>query len=509
MLISSHINFTSILIFLVVIAAFVIGFWGCSGDKSNNTSSDPVASGTIRVITQTTGSGSDDDGYLVTVLQSTKSIAMNDTVLFESVSPGTYTVSLDDIAAGCDASDNPRTGVTVTDGNTTTVTFDISCVDAGSFGSMEVTIITSGNDPDTRYYVVVDDVDSTIVNPGGVLPDTTTVTIIDTVGTHQVELVDVADNCGVSTTNPQSVLVEENISTAVIFGVGCAGDLLPNEIVFVRYDDQGISQIWVCDAQANNQTQLTFGGNNKALPRWSPDGTRILYNGEVVDSFGVVVSGEIVIMEPDGSLPDTISFPPDFQPGPADWSPDGTKLVIKGNLLSNPTEPNYFIYDFTNVSAPLVSYTNQPGWFDIRFSMPFWSPDGLIIVFSGENANLSNYHTTSIFTVPATGGDATLIATDTLWGFSYPQWSDDGLKLAFNGPSSHIWVCGSDGNDLHAVHEQGSYNGQPTWLPDGRIGFQPDNGVGLFIVNDDGTGLTSIGVGPDALFLQPDWNPNP
>jgi TolB protein len=309
--------------------------------------------------------------------------------------------------------------------------------------------------------------------------------------------------------NPQSILIQENVTTPVTFEVSCANDVVPNDIVFVRDDNQGIWQVWVCDAQANNQTQLTFGGTNKNLPRWSPDGTKILYNGEVVDSIGIVISGELVTLNADGSSPDTLVFPIDFSPATGDWSPDGTKLVVLGTTTSNPTEPNYFIYDFVNISTPLLSYTNQPGWYDIRFSTPFWSPNGAEIVFSGENANLSTYHTPSVFTVPVTGGDAVFIANEQFWGFSYPQWSTDGSKLAFNGPFKHIWSCNSDGTNIHAVHEQGSQNGQPTWLPDGRIGFRLDNGTGLTIVNDDGTGLTTIGAGPNATFDQAHWNPSP
>ena len=496
-----HSVITLCLLIMVIIQA-------CSSSDSNSTGSTP--SGTIRVITNTTGSGNDLNGFTVTILQTSKDIAANDTVLFSSVSPGTYAVSLNGLDAGCGVvGSNPYTGAVVTDGNTTTVVFDIVCTATGSYGYIEVSVITSGTDPDTQYYVVVDGVDSTAANTGVTLPDTTVVTITDTVGMHQVELVGIAGNCNASTSNPLSVLVEENSTAPVLFTVNCAGDMIPNDIVFVRPDLQGIWQVWVCDAQANNQTQLTFGGTNKNLPRWAPEGSKILYNGEVVDSIGVVISGELVRLNADGSSPDTLVFPVDFSPVTADWSPDGTKLVVLGTTTSNPTEPNYFIYDFATISTSLLSYTSQPGWFDIKFSMPFWSPDGTEIVFSGENANLSTYHTPSVFTVPVTGGDAIFIANEQYWGFSYPQWSPDGSKLVFNGPSSHIWSCNANGTNTHAVHELGSYNGQPTWLPDGRIGFQPDNGVGLTIINDDGTGITTIGVGPDAIFGQPDWNPSP
>jgi hypothetical protein len=489
--------------------AILISISSCSKNSTNGVNSS-LPSGTIKVTTQASGPGTDADGYTVTVLSSVKSIGINDTVYFGNVAPGAYSVSLDGLDAGCDVTGtNPRVGVIVTDGNTTTVDFDIACVAPASYGDISVTVVTSGSNGDAQYWIVVDGTDSTTVTTGTQLPDTTLVTITDTVGTHQVELVGVSSGCNIVSTNPQTIVVQESLESSVYFDVSCVGALTPNNIVFVRSDNLGISQVWVCDDQALNQTQLTFGGQNKNLPRWSPDGTKILYNGEVVDPYGVVTSGEIVIMNDDGTSPDTIAFPVNLKPGTADWSPDGTKLVVSGSLTSNPTEPNYFIYDFVTISAPLLSYTNQPGWFDIMFSMPFWSPVGGEIIFSGQNGLISVFNTKSIFSVPIGGGDATLIANDTLWGFSYPQWSEDGSKLAFNGPFSHIWSCNADGTNVHAVDEQGSNNGQPTWLPDGRIGFQPFNGVGLSIINEDGSGLMTIGVGPNAIFGQPDWNPNP
>jgi len=473
----------------------------CGSDNPSN----PTPSGTIRVITQT--SGTDANGYSVTVLQVTKTIMANDTVLFESVSPGTYEVSLDGLDPGCNVNGtNPRTGVTVSDGNTTDVIFNIMCGTGGLFGNIEVTVITSGANGDSRYYIVVDNVDSTIVNPGTILPDTTVVIVADTVGTHQVELVDVASNCGVTNTNPQSVLIEENGTTQITFEVGCAGNLIPNGIVFVRHDPQGISQAWVCDTLGQNQTQLTFGGEDKWLPRWSPNGLEIIVNTSISNPD---VHGIVLRMNDDGTNQTPVVFPSDFEPGPADWSPDGGSIAFFGHFTNPETPSSYFTYDFNTLSPPLL---DNPSGFYSNYSMPFWSPDSTKLVFS-INPPLPGVMVEAIMTVPVPveNGIPTPVVTDPSnnWGYLYPQWSPDGTQIVFlgPGPGRSIWIVNADGTNPHEVFDPPFGAEQPTWLHGQRIGFQQTSIVGLYTVNVDGSGLDSIGVGPNALFGQPHWNP--
>jgi dipeptidyl aminopeptidase/acylaminoacyl peptidase len=494
---------------LYVIAVATIA--GCSSDDSDGNPSGPTPVGTIRVVTTTTGSGTDTDGYTVTVLQVTKPIATNDAVLFENVAPGDYSVSLDDIDTGCAVSGtNPRTGVVVTDGNTTVVNFNIVCTASGSFGEMEVKVITSGSNPDDQYLVEVDGTDSTAVNVGATLPDTAVVTITDTVGVHHVRLVGLTSNCNVTTTNPQSILVEENGTTPVLFEVGCSGASIPNEIVFVRHDPQGISQVWVCDALGENQTQLTFGGEDKALPRWSPDGAEIIVNtsDQTASVYGVVLR-----MNADGSNQYPVTFPAGFEPGPADWSPNGNAIALSGTENGGPS--SYYTYDFDTLSLPLL---DNPSSLYSNWSMPFWSPDGTKLIFSIQPPGGSGTSVEAIMTLPVTlqAGIPKQVVTDPsdAWGYLYPQWSPDGSQIVFlgPGPGRSIWIVDADGSNPHEVIDPPFGAEQPTWLPaiyGNRIGFQQVSQVGLFTVNADGTDLSSIGVGPNALFGQPHWNPKP
>src|SRR6266852_3500082 len=90
-------------------------------------------------------------------------------------------------------------------------------------------------------------------------------------------------------------------------------------------DPDGMWKIWVMNADGSNQRRLTdiqnpsIPGFTGVEPSWSPDGTKILFNGY----------REIFVMNADGSNVRPLTSDPNrrgmyFSPG---WSPDGTKIV--------------------------------------------------------------------------------------------------------------------------------------------------------------------------------------
>ena len=92
---------------------------------------DPAApsTGEIEVTVATTGDGTDDDGYVVSLDDDevTEDVEVDDTITLENVDDGSHTVELTDVAANCTVDGtNPRT-VTVESGEQTDVTFNVAC----------------------------------------------------------------------------------------------------------------------------------------------------------------------------------------------------------------------------------------------------------------------------------------------------------------------------------------------------------------------------------------------
>src|SRR5213593_655522 len=103
--------------------------------KGSETTAAPTT-GSIRVTAATGGTDLDPDGYTVALQGDTLSgtgsssqpIAVNGTVTFSQLKPGTYSLALSGAVANCPVGgQNPRT-VSVTAGGTTLTTFQVTCV---------------------------------------------------------------------------------------------------------------------------------------------------------------------------------------------------------------------------------------------------------------------------------------------------------------------------------------------------------------------------------------------
>src|SRR5437867_1391279 len=148
-------------------ALLVSDDWGGRIWRVSFGQSPPVdGTGDLTVTTTTTGSDPDPDGYTVTVDGSTsQSIETNSSVTFTTISAGSHSVALTDVAASCAVSDpNPQT-VPVPSGGTATTTFTVTCT--ATTGDLVVTTSTSGSSQPSGYTVTVDGSQSQAIGTSG------------------------------------------------------------------------------------------------------------------------------------------------------------------------------------------------------------------------------------------------------------------------------------------------------------------------------------------------------
>ncbi len=312
---------------------------------------------------------------------------------------------------------------------------------------------------------------------------------------------------------------------------------------------------WAADGQwlayADEHYQLTVSrpdGSGKRLltapsheydPNWSPDGTRIAFARD----------GEVYVIGVDGKRERRIA-----RGGSAQWSPDGTALLVSGSVVSldpvrvqrvaasesaawspDGTMIAFVRYGLTGAGveqsvSKSTLYTihrdgtglrliaeNSPG--TPEFGAPVWTPDGRSILVAESDPNGTGK--ARLRRIAVEGGDDAVIAAGrndagSNQDFSYFSVSPDGAHLVFvsargietmplTGGQRKI-IVPTDVNEAHGL----------AWSPDGRkvayllVSLRPNDreASALWVVNRDGSGRRRVSE-PREPVGDFDWAPLP
>jgi Tol biopolymer transport system component len=247
--------------------------------------------------------------------------------------------------------------------------------------------------------------------------------------------------------------------------------------------DPDSSGLWVMTTQGENKHRIIPG--IPGLPvcgDWSPDGSSIVFD-----------AGQLFTVSFDGYHIDTSSIrqlTSEASNNFPDWSPDGESIAFCSNM-PDPSDGYWICTMLSQTGDGKVVLT--PGRY------PDWSPDGLSIVFVALHYEIYRYDLSDSTVTQLTE----LNQGDLPYSFNkYPKCSPDGTKIAFDAPwgaGSAVYVMDADGSDIRRLVD----GGQPSWSPDGRkIAFTSDeagtiNDKGtVWVVNVDGSGLRQLTHGP-------------
>jgi Tol biopolymer transport system component len=285
-------------------------------------------------------------------------------------------------------------------------------------------------------------------------------------------------------------------------------------IMFIDRPDNITDHVFIMNADGSNSSRLTTKNVwAEGYPTWSPDGTRICFEG-YSDGVGVYV------INSDGTGMRRLSPIPGMDVRPS-WSPDGS-LIVYTRVLSTPAPGSIPPTSIMTMSSQdgsgattLLPADPAGTVFNIE---PRWAPDGSAIVFMSNRDGGQQ-----IYSMKPDGSGVTQLTNNASAGD--PFWSPDSKRISFGsnregGGKLNVFLMDADGGNVVQVTniEPPWEAGDTSFSPDGtQIAFECDlNGHGqsdpnvyaeVRVINVDGSGMRSTGRECSSVGCAPRWAP--
>ncbi len=331
----------------------------------------------------------------------------------------------------------------------------------------------------------------------------------------------------------------ERLTPMDIFQIELAADpqISPDgkRIAYVRQfadvmSDRRCSSLWIINFDGSDHRPLTSGNYRDTSPRWSPDGTELLYisdrdgasqiyrrwmdTGQSAKLTNLTSAPSGIAWSPDGKWVSFTAHVPDEgpkiitmpkAPEGAKWAEPAKvidKLVYRFNAAGY-LKPGYihlFVLPAEGGTPRQISGGKFPhGGPAVRASEAVWTPDGKYLIMSAnrhEDWELEPGNT-EIYEFAAADGAARALTTRKGPDGS-PAISPDGRLIAYTGfderyqgyQVTRLSVMNRDGSGARAVTASLDQDaGNPRWAPDGSgVYFVSDRhgNTGLYVTSLDG-----------------------
>ena len=393
-------------------------------------------------------------------------------------------------------------GVRDSDGDvlTTNPVVSFTTLSSTAPGSIEITVVTSGPDPDTDGYFL-SETGARTHQGGRVAVNSTTTLTSEEQGSHELVLYGLAPNCTLAGDNPRTIDVRRGEIVRLAYGVTCvaAGSLRVTTVTTgVEIDDSGYQMFDRNRAQFGSDLSHSFTSGLDVF--LESNGTRTvpaLPAGNFTVDIGMIAPNCTLLTPTTQSIAIAAGVETPLRLEVRCVEP--FQIAFVGGL--NAEESNFDNTDIYLIYASgrgAIRLTSDPGA-DLQ---PSWSPDGEKIVFASDRAG-----NREIYVMNRDGSNAERLTDNPALDY-LPAFSPDGKRIAFvstRSGNADIYVMNADGTSAIRLTSNSADESDPAWSPDGsRIAFS--RGGHIYLMNGDGTAelkLTSIGVNSE-----PAWSPD-
>lgn len=245
-----------------------------------------------------------------------------------------------------------------------------------------------------------------------------------------------------------ALLLAADVAVAKTNGLGLRG-FFASKLAFIN-ERTGKKEIYTGDLMFGEVKQITRDNSITLSPRWSPDGTRLIYTSYYKSGFPDIFTIDLRSFQ----RTTFVSFK--GTNSGARFSPNGSQVAM---VLSGEGTPEIYV---SNAQGRGVARKTRS---DAVKSSPCFSPDGTRLVFAGEPGP-------QLYTLPVNGGAPTRLTSGISSYCAEPDWSRaNPNRIAFTirvGRNFQIAVYDFSKRASEQVSKAPFDGVEPNWLPDGR-----------------------------------------
>jgi acylaminoacyl-peptidase len=264
-----------------------------------------------------------------------------------------------------------------------------------------------------------------------------------------------------------------------------------DEIVYVRsfmdiMTDRPRQNLWIVDSDGSDHRPLMTGQQNFSSPRWSPDGSMLLYIASDENE-----QRQLFLRWMDTGQTAMLTHL-QRSPGGLSWSPDGRSIA--------------FTMFVPESGEPMAQMPAKPAGAE-------WAPPARTfekLLYRADGAGFLPLGYTQVFVLPAEGGTPRQLTSGSFNHGGTPEWTPDSRHLLISANRRDDWEYQMSNSEIYEISVD---DGAVTQLtnregPDGGPRVSPDGGLiaytgyddrylgyqvsKLYVMNRDGTGSRMI-----------------